>query len=244
MRRVERIALADGIAEGLRRFQDKVDGTLEEGFSAVSFWNNRRGSLTVVGALAALKQMAGPRERCMYCVDSAGNDVEHFWPKSQYWGRMFLWENLLLCCTHCGRLKSEEFPLMNGEPLLIDPANDEPWQYLDFDPVTGNIVARFNPDFGGEWPKGRETVKILRLDRREGVANGYKKTFRRLKAFVEELLQREFSNDDVERLRESDDHGLLGWCFIGTGQTVQPFSGFRKAKPQEWAICQRAFASL
>jgi len=240
MRRVERIALPDEAVQGLEGYQAEVDGTPQEELSVDSFWRNRRGSATVRGALAALKEMAGPRERCMYCVDSEGNDIEHFWPKSRYRDRMFLWENLLLCCTHCGRLKLDKFPLMNGEPLLIDPTNEEPWQYLDFDPMTGNIVARFNPGSGGEFPKGRETVRVLHLDRREGVANGYKKTFRRLKGFVEELLQREFSNDDVERLREADDHGLLGWCFGEIGQKVQPFSRFRTTRPREWAICLHA----
>ena len=242
MRKIERVALDDALALELQRYQAEVDAAPTIDFNSESHWGNRGKSKTVLGVEAALKQMAGPCERCMYCVDSAGNDIEHFWPKSRYRNRMFLWENLLLCCTHCGRLKSEKFPLMNGEPLLIDPSSEEPWQYLDFDPMTGNIVARFDPDSGGEWPKGRETVKVLHLDRREGVANSYKKTFRRLRAFVEELLQREFADDDVERLRECDDHGLLGWCFLGTGQTLQPFRGLREAKPREWEIFQNALA--
>jgi len=130
----------------------------------------------------------GERERCMYCLDSHGTDIEHFWPKAPYPERMFTWSNLLLCCAECGRLKGDRFPLDVGRPMLIDPTAEEPWQYLDFDPETGNLVARFDLDADDWSAKGQKTVELLQLDRREALATGYRRTYRRLAAVVEHFL--------------------------------------------------------
>ena len=128
----------------------------------------------------------------MYCVNNESGDIEHFWPKSGYRDRMYVWENLLHCCSICGRKKGKQFPTENGQPLLVDPASENPWDYLDLEPKTGKIMARVDPVSENPMPKGRETVRAFELNKRQALANGYKKTFGRLKTVVEELLQREF----------------------------------------------------
>ena len=153
--------------------------------------------------------------------------------------RMFVWDNLLLCCTECGRLKGNRFPLDTDRPLLIDPTLDEPWEHLDFDPATGNIVARFDTRTNDWSPKGTETVKILHLDQREAMASGYTRTFRRISDVVQRALRDEAPvvADLYAALGEADDHGLLGWCFVGTGMNVSPFQEFRTRFPDVWAAC-------
>jgi len=242
MQRVQRIVLQDEVAGEIRAYQLEVDRQRQdEGFSAVTYWDRRRQTRVVLEVLAALKRMAGAHQRCMYCVNSEAGDIEHFRPKTPYPEHMYRWENLLLCCGICGRKKGNQFPMADGQPLLIDPTSENPWEYLDFDPGTGNIVPRVEPISGDEAPKGRETVRVFQLEKRQALANGYKRTFNRLKELVEELLGREFAEGDVERLLEADDHGLLGWCFGESGPKVQPFGRFREAKPREWEICQQAF---
>jgi hypothetical protein len=93
---------------------------------------------------------------------------------------MFVWLNLLLCCVECGRFKGDRFPLADGAPLLVDPTAEDPWDYLDFDPTTGNVVARFDTAANDWIAKGQATVGLLQLDRREAMAAGYRKTYRRL----------------------------------------------------------------
>ena len=121
--------------------------------------------------LETLRRMTGERERWMYCLDSHGSDIEHFWPKTPYPERMFRWVNLLLCCTECGRLKGNRFPLERGEPMLIDPTVEDPWHFLDFEPRTGLITVRFDADSGSYSRKGEVTVEMLRLDRREALGS-------------------------------------------------------------------------
>ena len=65
-------------------------------------WKAARQTKTLKSVLVTLQKTMGPRERCMYCVDSHGCDIEHFRPKVLYPKHAFRWTNLLLCCTECG----------------------------------------------------------------------------------------------------------------------------------------------
>src|SRR5258706_10052016 len=153
MRRVTRIPLPAATGAALERRQENADADrLNGSLDAEREWKSARqiGPLRTVYGI--LKTMAGRRERCMYCGDSHGTDIEHFWPKADHPDRMFRWPNLLLCCTECGRFKGSRFPLENGVPMLVDPTAEDPWQFLDFDPATGVIVARYDNGAGAEIP--------------------------------------------------------------------------------------------
>ncbi len=240
MRRISRTPLPAPTQKALERRQQRAD---EKRFSGTlnveSEWKGARKTKPLKTALTILKSMAGRRERCMYCCDSHGTDIEHFWPKSPYPDRMFRWPNLLLCCAECGRFKGDRFPLENGAPLLVDPSADDPWQFLDFDPATGNIAARFNAGENDWSSRGAKTVELLQLDRREALATGYQKTHRRLQALVNGAIQQ--TPPDAQALAtalgEADDHSLLGWYFTGTGQDVEPFSTLRQRHPNVWDAC-------
>lgn len=97
MRRVLRVELPEPVAADLRRRQADADiarasNTLE----VTTTWAKARRSARLKEVLDALERMAGDRARCMYCLDSHGTDIEHFWPKTPYPARMFEWPNLLL----------------------------------------------------------------------------------------------------------------------------------------------------
>lgn len=145
---------------------------------------------------------------------------------------------MLLCCTECNRFKGDRFPLEDGTPLLIDPTTENPWEYLDFDPDTGNIIARFELDRDGWSKKGEKTVEILQLDRREALAAGYRRTFMRLSARVNQYLALPDADADLPaQLVAQDDHGLLGWFLYGAGQTLAPFADLRLQHPEVWQAC-------
>ena len=91
--------------------------------------------------------------------------------------------------------------------------------------------------------KGIETVILLQLDRREALASGYKKTYRRLASLVENALEQDCpaAPDLISALREADDHGLLGWCFGASGQNEKPFCDLRSRFPEVWDHCATQF---
>jgi uncharacterized protein (TIGR02646 family) len=248
MRGILRIELQADTSEGLRRLQAEADrlqaaGSLNSG----DHWGRNRPTPLILAVLATLQQMAGERERCMYCVDSLGPDIEHFWPKTPYPERLYVWENLLLVCTDCGRKKGAQFPLTaQGEPLLVDPSAEDPWEFLDFDPMTGNLNARYLLASDAFSAKGESTVKVLHLDRREGVAAGYRKTYSDLCRLVGKWTDQQWTDQDLqenylEELRKTDDHGLLGWFLNGSGQNEPAFSSFRGRFPEAWGVCKELF---
>lgn len=245
MRRITRQALPANTAVALGKRQADAEAKRAAGnLDVETTWKSARATKPLKTAHATLRAMAGKRERCMYCCDSHGTDIEHFWPKSIHPDRMFQWPNMLLCCAECGRFKGNQFPLSGGLPLLVDPSATNPWQYLDFDPATGVIVARYDPATNAEDPQGAETVRILHLDRREAVNDGCLKTWRRLVAIVEAALAQGVPNTNVllDKLAETDEHGLMGWCVSGTGQQVVPFRKLRAQHPAIWASCVTKFS--
>lgn len=244
MRRVQREAV-DGAAQSyLERRQTKANAQLVAGKLDVNnTWKSARQSKIMDSVLATLQSMMGVRHRCMYCLDSHGCDIEHFRPKSSYPKWMFKWNNLLLCCTECGRIKGSQFPLDGKRPMLIDPTKEEPWDYLDFDPITGNMTARFDLQANDFFAKGQYTVSTLQLDRREALAAGYAQTYRKLCAVINGFLNTpgQTKDDLIARLLQEDEHGLLGWCFKGAGQNELPFSQLKTWHPQVWRACRAAF---
>ena len=243
MLRIVRIDLPPATQKALDDRQEKANEKRAAGtLNIENEWKGARQTKSLKTALGALRTMAGERERCMYCGDSHGTDIEHFWPKTPYPERMFRWLNYLLCCTECGRFKGEHFPVENGTPVLVDPTADDPWRHLDFDPDTGNIAARFDINANDWSRRGMKTVEILQLDRREALNAGYQKTWRRLRIRLEAAIQDAAPDPDslADALREADDHRLLGWCFTGTGRNVAPLSTLRQQHPDVWNACEQA----
>ncbi len=244
MRRVKRLNLEIRVQSYLSKRQKQANQKLIKGsLDTTTEWKNARQTKTIEKVLKALQAMMGDRQRCMYCLDSHGSDIEHFRPKAAFPKRMFRWRNLLLCCSECGRLKSDSFPVDGKKPLLIDPTKEEPWLHLDFDPQTGNIVPRFNPNTMTFSEKGEQTVITLQLDQREALAAGYKKTFKNLSEEIRHFLDNPDNSIDelIAKLQEKDEHGLLGWIFLGTGSFVNPFNELQSTNPSVWSACASAF---
>ena len=240
MRRVTRPALPKAAQTYLDKRQSSTDRDLGLGTLNVEReWKAARQTKAVGSVMQVLRQMMGPRERCMYCVDSHGCDIEHFRPKSRFPTYAFRWSNLLLCCTECGRFKGVQFPTAHGQPLLINPTTEDPWRFLDFDPDTGDLTARFDVQANDWSPKGAKTVEVLRLDRREALGNVYKTTYRRLCCVVQKWLAADGIRAPalLAELRAADDHGLLPWCFGPSGQTVAPFATLRQRHQAVWTAC-------
>ncbi|PKO60666.1 MAG: TIGR02646 family protein, partial [Betaproteobacteria bacterium HGW-Betaproteobacteria-18] len=189
MRRIQRAALPKVVQNYLRKRQLAASDKHKNGdLNIERDWKSARQTKPLKAVVATLQTMMGPRQRCMYCLDSHGADIEHFRPKAVYPKRMYEWPNLLLCCTECGRFKGNKFPMSGRHALLIDPTREDPWKHLDFDPVTGNISARFDLQLNDWSAKGAATVDVLKLDRREALSAGYLKTLRHLSDIVERAL--------------------------------------------------------
>lgn len=100
MRRVQRLTLPVSVQRYLSGRQTRVD----QGLCVDKAWTQARKTKTIdKRLLPILVDMAGNRERCMFCNDSRGTDIEHFWPKQRFPKKSFAWENMLLACAGCNR---------------------------------------------------------------------------------------------------------------------------------------------
>lgn len=96
--------------------------------------------------IETLQSMMGPRQRCMYCVDSHGSDIEHFGRKLLIQIEPFMAKHAVVL-YRMWKTKRQSISLSDdGLPLLVDPSIENPWDYLDFDPDTGNIISRYIAD--------------------------------------------------------------------------------------------------
>ncbi|MBI4659071.1 MAG: hypothetical protein HY735_09525 [Verrucomicrobia bacterium] len=101
------------------------------------------------------------RRKCAFCEARMEHvqhpHIEHYRPKgrSEFEAYMFDWDNWLLSCGRCNESKWKHFPDCSGMPCLLDPAFDQPGQHLAF----------HRQDIEGLTERGRETVRLLGLDR-------------------------------------------------------------------------------
>jgi uncharacterized protein (TIGR02646 family) len=229
----------------LADYQAKVD----RGDDVQLTWDAARDRKGFTPVHQALRRMAGGAERCMYCEDSLGSDVDHFWPKKGrpelgypgYPERAFRWDNLLLSCTPCGRAKGVRFPLDDqGRPLLVDPTAEDPLAHFDFVPATGELVAAWAPD-GTRSTKGSRTIEVLQdVLNRQAVARRRRDAYDVQKEAVEEYLGGHRTSESLlSTIGKHKDFGLAQWCFLGRGTTEEPFATLARDHPDVWAEAQQ-----
>ena len=119
-------------------------------------WNNtiRRHIHPVL--TSTLAEMAPGLERCMYCGDNQGTDIDHFEPIRVNPLRTFDWHNHLLACSLCNsHLKRDLFPLADdGTSLLIDPSSEDPAPHLHLSLAAGAYIDLTD--------RGDATIKVFR----------------------------------------------------------------------------------
>jgi hypothetical protein len=132
-------------------------------------------------------------------------------------------------------MKGSQFPLdRHLIPLLVDPSAEDPWNYLSFDPQTGNMTPKYDPATNTFSPKGEATVRMFRLDRREALSIGYKKSFRVLNKILSNALDAQNNIRIVDEIIEHDEYGLFGWVTTSNIQNESPFAEFKAQYPDKW----------
>jgi len=141
-----------------------------------------------------LRRMAPGNALCMYCEHNTGSDIEHFWPKEKYPARAYTWENYLWACAICNsHFKGSKFPRdQNGAPLLVNPAEDDPREHLEFTPTTGKYVHRTK--------KGEETISALGFDRRGDLDRSRHDVFVAVQALIVSFAKACDRHDDPRAL--------------------------------------------
>ena len=97
--------------------------------------------------------MCSGAQRCVYCEDSVGDEVEHIQPKDLYPSLVFVWTNYVYACGRCNGGKSNKFAVISGNhlvnvtrprgspvvppptgaPAFLNPRIEDPLDFLDLD---------------------------------------------------------------------------------------------------------------
>jgi hypothetical protein len=159
---------------------------------------------------------------------------------------VFRWINFLWICAACNRSKGNRFPCAtDGQPLLLDPTLDEPWDHLFFDSATGEIAARWESATGLESPRGITLLTIISSLRYQAVTEGRRRTYQRLKRAIRSFLSQsgggnetpseESAQDLLDCIDDATDYGLAAWFFLRDGQEEEVFRSLRARFPAVWA---------
>ncbi|WP_239646164.1 HNH endonuclease family protein [Nocardiopsis valliformis] len=208
MIRLWRADLPNDLAEELSKKTVALTKAQADGEAARKKWKNAKACK---GRLRdQLGSMAAGVERCMYCGDSMGTDVDHFEPIFLAPFRTFEWLNHLLACSHCNsHEKRESFPRTEeGAPLLIDPTSEEPTEHLLLVLSTGAYEALTT--------KGESVIEIFGLNR-QSLVRGRRSAFVTSKAVLQTYL------------RQHEDGLLDEAAETATELDYQPFADVRAA---------------
>ncbi len=183
MRRLRRIALPTRALDALAAYQSALDRAVKAerkkrlpkvGERVEATWQGRRPNRAIEAVRCALRAMASGLERCMYCEDSHGCDVEHLYPKVPRPERTFVWSNLLWICAICNRQKNDAF-----DEAMLDPTVDDPFEHLALSLATGRYVAREGSH------RGAATLRVMpRLASEQTLIRGRHNAVVKLHAFL------------------------------------------------------------
>jgi hypothetical protein len=180
------------LLEALLNYQNEVNQELDypkRVMKANELWDTRSYNPVFVRLRDLLLKMC-TESQCMYCESSVANQLEHFQPKAFYPEHVFSWANYLLICNPCNRIKWNRYAVFSfssggrvdlnrrrgepvreperGTPLLINPREENPLDFLQIDlQGTGRFLPRV-PAGTRDWIRAEYTATEL-LDLNNGI---------------------------------------------------------------------------
>lgn len=129
--------------------------------------------------------MCSGAQRCGYCEDSVGDEVEHIQPKDLYPERVFIWENYLLSCGPCNGGKNNRFAVIvngqlfdvtrrpkarvsrprRGPPAPIDPRKENPLEFLELEIVDTFVFLPRDGLSQIDKIRAQYSIDVLKLNR-------------------------------------------------------------------------------
>ena len=188
-----------------------------------------------------LKEMAPGICRCMFCMDSSGEEIEHFRPQAIFPSYTFKWSNMFLICGACNKHKLSQFPLcsphlgllekredlkraINAYPttehlsaILLNPIEDDPSTFLELDIAGGTfrIVPRPGLNESDQF-RATETIRVLKLNSRDVLPRIRSISYRLAKQSLELAVHQLGAdrNRSLDRLRTSlsELHNQFVWA--------------------------------
>jgi uncharacterized protein (TIGR02646 family) len=208
------------------------------GADARDEWKRFRGLVACRPILAALKEMSGLTERCAYCSDSLGADVDHYVPLSRDPSVAFAWANMFWVCNNCNRRKADalSYDPVTGFPMLLRPDQDFVWDFLYLDTETGVLTERYDVETGGVNKRAEETLRVFKVLTFEPVIESRRATYRQLAHLCESYLEArtERHKTGLVRAFKEDFHGVSSWVTRSDGQSERIWRELKARDDRLW----------
>jgi len=155
--RIQRGSSPKGFSRRAKRWTDNFHAAREHDppVTITQFWSRVRPQIRL-DAEALYQAFHG---KCAFCESRMAHvsapHIEHYRPKQKFPDLAFEWDNWLLSCGRCNETKWTHFPDCDGQPCLIDPANEDPAQHIEF---FGYVPIPLTK-------RSEETIKLVGLDR-------------------------------------------------------------------------------
>jgi uncharacterized protein (TIGR02646 family) len=227
MVRIEPADLPRHAKQGLQRYQAEVDAERNYAqrveIAAAKFASYNRNTNAVFEQVkSTLDAMCAGARRCMYCEDSAADEVEHHHPKNLYPELAFDWENYLYACGPCNGPKNNRFAVFTdrgevlaierkrgdrvtkpatGKKVLLHPRAENPLDYVMLDIGGGTFCFVPLADEGSpEFKRAEYTIDVLGLNRRAFLPRARKEAYESYRARIVEFGRRRESGTGAKEL--------------------------------------------
>lgn len=255
--------LSTAALDHLQQYQQKIDAEptyADKVRRASTLWKPKNATFDEV--FRQLVVMCPGTQRCCYCEDAQGTDIEHFKPKTLYPELTFAWTNYLLACSSCNqRSKRDKFavfdvngeeqdvsrdynapkvPPIEGKPLLINPRYEDPLDFLRIDIAN---TFHFMPVRGLDGQKKQRaeyTIALLQLNKRVELVAWRKKAFRAFVGWVDTYRRYKQSPDTYNLQAHLDE--LKTYNHIAVWEEMKRVYSGRDT--QHWATLLTRYAQL
>lgn len=216
MTRTPEVPLSLESTIALREYQAEVDGeasyALRVEAAASRFASrNRRGNRVFDEVKATLDLMCAGARRCMYCEDSAADEVEHHHPKALYPELVFAWGNYLYACGPCNGPKNSRFGVVEadgrivdttrarggaivpppaGESALLNPRAEDPLEFVMLD-IAGDTFLFVPIAMAGTsaYARAEYTIALLHLNERDYLPVARREAYESYRARLREYAE-------------------------------------------------------
>jgi uncharacterized protein (TIGR02646 family) len=161
---------------------------------------------------STLGAMCAGARRCMYCEDSAADEVEHHHPKNLYPDLVFVWSNYLYACGPCNGPKNNQFAVVGGNGKIVDvtrkkgapvrqpaagktalihPRSENPLDLIMLD-IRGDtfLFVPSGEEGSLEDRRARYTIEVLRLNKRDYLPKARREAYYSYRARLSEYTAR------------------------------------------------------
>ena len=148
-------------------------------------FGSRRSGATFQSVRECLSSMCAGAQRCVYCEDSVGDEVEHIKPKDLYPEDVFRWPNYVYACGACNSRKNNKFAVITsagyevvtrprgaaiepptpGDPAFINPRVENPQDLITMDLLETFLMLPKDDLEADQASRADFTIETLDLNR-------------------------------------------------------------------------------